>query len=225
MDNLKFTKREKLEKCYTDWKSIIKRRTGGSGEKISFHEGFIYDEEGYKYKIIENGNEIRNELEKSDTKEIGSGIIGQRAMKLLWACENLVDYQDIIYFADILESKKKTDIEKALYLLFVEENDKGAFDILSTVLKKKYALISYFFFQKDCSKYQVVRPNNFAERFVLLGAGTKYALNCSWENYVSYIGVLKEIQAFFMEQENETITLTDAHSFVWMLWMLENKIN
>ena len=86
-------------------------------------------------------------------------------------------------------------------------------------MTKKYALISYFFFLKNSDEYQVVRPNNFAERFPLLGADPKYALNCSWDNYHRYMDVLSEVKKF-LEQHHIDITLTDAHSFVWMLWML-----
>ena len=108
-------------------------------------------------------------------------------------------------------------------LLFVDDDDKAAFNLLSHALNKKYALISYFFFLKDSSKYQVVRPNNFAERFPMIGANGKYAITCSWENYQEYNAVLQEVCCFLHEAHNEDVTLTDVHSFVWMLWMLSSK--
>lgn len=228
MIEYKLTKVDKLEKCYDTWENIIKKKLDDPNESISFHGGVVYNEEGYKYAIIEKGNEIWKKIDRMEPQLIGTGKIREIAMVLLaievqkGVIQNLVDYRDISYFIEKSSTKNCKDIEKALYLLYAKGDDKAAFSMLSQVLKKKYALISYFFFLKDSSKYQVVRPNNFAERFSLIGADSKYALECSWENYQKYMEVLKEVQVFLKEKKYDNVTLTDAHSFVWMLWMLTN---
>lgn len=216
-----------MQRCYDVWKSVVVEKQGGT--PVSFCDGVVYAEEGYKYTILKMGKEILNKFDWSDPQMVGSGEIAQMALELLGICpspgfqQNLVDYRDIMYFADQAYSQKLKDIEKSFKLLFVDDNEKDAFNLLAHALNKKYALISYFFFLKDSSKYQVVRPNNFAERFPMIGANGKYAITCSWENYQEYNAVLQEVCCFLHEAHNEDVTLTDVHSFVWMLWMLSSK--
>ena len=225
MIEFEFVSPEKLEKCYHAWKAIMAKRQSDPSEPLSFHSGVVFEEEGYKYDIIKQGKEILGRFDWSASQLVGSGKIVQLALELLAIRpnhgdqQNLVDYRDIMYLADQAYSNKLKDIEKALYLLYAEGNEKDAFNLLAHTLTKKYALISYFFFLKNSDEYQVVRPNNFAERFPLLGADSRCALNCSWDNYRRYMSVLCDVKKF-LEQHHTDITLTDAHSFVWMLWML-----
>ena len=228
MSEFEFVSPEKLEKCYDAWKAIMAKRQADPNEPLSFHSGVVFEEEGYKFDIIKQGKEIVGRFDWSAPRIIGSGKIVQMALELLAIRpnhgdqQNLVDYRDIMYLADQAYSNKLKNIEKALYLLYADGNEKDAFNLLAHTLTKKYALISYFFFLKNSDVYQVVRPNNFAERFPLFGADHKYALNCSWDNYHRYMGVLNDVKKY-LEKRHSGITLTDAHSFVWMLWMLSNK--
>ena len=224
MDNINL---EKLTQSYNAWFSAVSQKQDNM--PVSFHDGIVWKEEGYKYTIINMGKEILDKFDWSAPKLIGSGKVAQMALELLGICpspgfqQNLVDYRDIMYFADQAYSQRLKAIEDALKLLYVDGNDKEAFNLLAHALNKKYALISYFFFLKDSSHYQVVRPNNFAERFPMIGANGKCAINCSWENYQEYNSVLQDVRSFLVESHGEEITLTDAHSFVWMMWMLTNK--
>lgn len=216
---------EKLERSYNAWYAAVAEKQGNG--LVSFHDGIVWKEEGYKYRILEMASDILKTFNWSTNND--SKKITEMALSLLWISptpgmvQNLVDYRDVLYFADQAEAKRhKDDIAKALRLLYVEGNDKDAFNLLAHALNKKYALISYFFFLKNSDKYQVVRPNNFAERFPMIGANGKCAINCSWDNYQEYMGVLTEVRQFLAERHAE-ITLTDAHSFVWMLWMLSSN--
>lgn len=218
-----YTNQEALNECFETLWPILADRQKGTQEEISFQSGIIWEEEGYKYTIIRKGKD----LIKSCPKEKPDGF-GDLALTLLWIStddrevQNLVDIHDIYYFSDQMRSKHKAEIEKALYLLYAREQDEEAFHLLHHALGNKYALISYFFFLKDSGKYQVVRPNNMAERLPLIGAKKQCVVQCSWENYQVYLAVLKEVRTFLENQLTEKITLTDAHSFVWMFHMLKN---
>lgn len=220
---------QKLQRCYDAWRAVVAAKQGDLNQSISFRSGVADAEEGYKYTILEKGKQILGQFDWSAPGLIGSSKIAQMVLDLLGICtspgvqQNLVDYRDVMYFADQAYSKRLENIEKGLYLLFADGNDRDAFNILSQNLNMKYALISYFFFLKDSSKYQVVRPKNFAERFPMMGADPRCAMNCSWENYQRYVGVLEEVRCFLGERQTEDVTLTDAHSFVWMFWMLSNR--
>lgn len=219
----------KLQNCFKSLWQIIAERQSVTPDMVSFKSGEIYTEEGYKYDILNRAAKIIEATPWEESGIIGSGKISSMALELLAIRpndgdqQNLVDYRDIMFFADQTFSASAKDIEKALYILYVKNEDKEAFNMLSRALNKKYALISYFFFLKDSSKYQVVRPKNFAERFPMIGAHPQCTLNCSWDNYQKYISVLHEVYDFLTQNLNEDITLTDAHSFVWMLWMLSNR--
>lgn len=219
---------QKLTRCFNEWCENITRRQPDSSMPISFKDGVPNDEEGYKKCILEKAEVIKKKIDWTDPHLIGSGKLHAMAMELLAIhtdsnrIQNLVDYHDVLTFCDLLLTAKCKDIEKALYLLYAENRDMEAFMLLSHVLKKKYALISYFFFLKDSKKYQVVRPDNAAKRFSLIDAPVNCTLNCTWENYQLFNSVLKEVQSFLGAQMNDEVTLTDAHSFVWMFWMLNS---
>ena len=219
----------KLQDCFNSLWKIIAERQAVNPDMISFKSGVIFDEEGYKYDILRRAEKIIHSTPWEEPGIIGSGKIASMALELLAIRpndgdqQNLVDYRDIMFFADQTFSAYSKDIEKALYSLYVKNEDKEAFNMLSRALNKKYALISYFFFLKDSKHYQVVRPKNFAERFPMIGAHPQCTLNCSWENYQKYLSVLQEVYNFLTQKLNEDITLTDAHSFVWMLWMLSSR--
>lgn len=218
-----YTNQEALEKCFDTLWPILADRQKGTQEEISFQSGIIWEEEGYKYDIIQEADSLLEDFCKGKSEKYG-----KLATDLLGICtldgerQNLVDYHDICYFTDQMCSKHREEIEKALYLLYEKGEEEEAFHLLHHALGNKYALISYFFFLKDSGKYQVVRPNNMAERLPLIGAKKQCVVQCSWENYQVYLAVLKEVRTFLENQLTEKITLTDAHSFVWMFHMLKN---
>ena len=57
------------------------------------------------------------------------------------------------------------------------------------------------------------------ERFAYIDAPAKSAAVCSWENYTTYNAVLSEVRSFLLSCLDEDVTLTDAHSFLWMFWL------
>lgn len=227
-----YTNQEALNECFNILWPILSDKQHSRQEDISFQSGIIQEEEGYKYAIIEKGGKIRKEYPLNDSKLIGTGKIGEMALRLLEICpkedgkvQNLVDYRDVTLFKKYLHSEHAEDIEKALYLLFEKEAYEEAFNLLVCTFGKKYALISYFFFLKDSGKYQVVRPKNMAKKLSLITIQKQCALECTWENYQVYLAILREVREFLEGCLVEKITLTDAHSFVWMFWMLEEQNN
>lgn len=219
----KYIALQKLERCYTQWSSIISARQAGNPSTISFRKGIPFDEEGYKLQIIQSATDILNQIDWKDPQLIGSKRLLKMARDMLCIStptgmqQNLVDYRDILFFCQ-QDSKK---LELAFYLLYGENRDEEAFRLLSHLLKQKYALVSYFFFLKDSTKYQVVRPKNFAERFSMVDGPVQSTLVCTWENYQTYNAALEEIRHYLTTQITDEILLTDAHSFLWMFWMFQ----
>ncbi len=46
---------------------------------------------------------------------------------------------------------------------------------------------------------------------------------CTWNNYREYLQILNDIQKRLEEQLCITITMLDAHSFVWSMWLIDKK--
>lgn len=223
----KYLSISKLTRCYDEWRLHIAKMQPESPDIISFKSGAPFNQEGYKYVIVERAATLIKNFDWNVPDLIGSGKLHSLAVELLAIrttsndVQNLVDYRDIMEFTLLDNRSKLKDIETALYLLYAKDQDMEAFMLFSHVLKKKYALISYFFFLKKSSKYQVVRPDNAAKRFALIDSPVKCTQTCTWENYLLFNSVLTEVQSFLSDQMNENISLTDAHSFVWMFWMLK----
>ena len=225
---MSYVNHKKLQNCFDSLWMLIADRQAGSHEEITFRKGFLDDEEGYKHRLLTKAECILRAFQWDSPQIIGSGKIITLALDLLGICpsengkvQNLVDYRDVDVFIK-LSPKKQDEVERLLFHLFNSDQDDLVFKALVQVLGGKYALISYFFFLKDSAKYQVVRPDNFAERLSLIDAPINCVKKCSWENYEIYNAILKEVQSFLSDCLNDEVTLTDAHSFIWMFWLFKD---
>ena len=220
-----YANKKLLQNCYDLLCArILERQIGTKYSSFSFHEGIPYIEEGYKYEIWEKAHAIMEAVPWSNPGIIGSGLIKQAALNALRVVtdtggetQNLVQWNDILLFDDIRKTKA---LEQGLYDLYQTDDDEASFNSLMAVIGNKFALISYFFFIKDKDHYAVVRPDNFAWRFKKIGVKEACTYPCSWKNYTSFRAVLSEVETFLNERLSD-ITFLDAHSFVWMLWMIE----
>ena len=207
--------------------SILNRELG-LGTSVYFHKGFVEIHEGYKYQLASKGQKILN-FANWDISQIGSGNIVasvKSAMRMTVGDKphNLVDYRDKDRFDDYVDADV-IGAEKLFYELYCGKDDGLAFNQAIDFLGGRYPVISFLFYLKDPSKYIPVRPNNFLEKFIALGLDTDCLRDCLWENYKELISVLEEIQLFLIDEfKYEDINLLDAHSFVWMSWMLSKDI-
>ena len=216
-----------LNKCFDLLHAKILEEQSDTGLKtVSFIEGIPFAEEGYKYDVWNEAHAIIEAVPWDSPDLIGSGIIKKAVLDALrvqpvpgWT-QNLVDWNDILYFDDL---KRTKDLEKGLYELYHNGNDEVAFKSIMAVVKNKFALISYLFFIKDKDRYAVVRPNNFAWRFQAIGVKKPCTTPCSWNNYVTFMSVLQEVREFLADKMGD-VSLLDAHSFVWMMWKIKDEV-
>lgn len=200
----------------------------GDPDTLSVHSGELWRWEGYKYEIFERGHQLMMSIPWEEPGILDSDIIPTAANQALnvipsdWSRqENLVDWQDTGIIATLSGAKLRT-LKIALMKLYTTDDEEGAFNALVGVFGQKYALITYFFFLKDSCRFVVMRPLRFAEQFNLIGAPTKCSARATWENYLEFNAILGEVRDYLTDHLDEDVTLLDAHSYVWSLYVVAN---
>lgn len=196
-------------------------------EFVSFaSHPYTEQQEGYKYEIYHAARKALTfkAWQKSD---IGKGeILAAVIQAVEIESSNLVPWQgrfgkearphNALYLAQH-DTTKKRDIEACFFKLYRESSDEESFAELGQIFGKTYPLLAYFFFIKDRSKYLPIAPTFFDKAFVHLGAVFQTSRRCSWENYLTYLGLIGELKILLAEALKTEVTLLDAHSFAWML--------
>lgn len=189
---------------------------------IDFHAGFIQMEEGYKNAAAWKQKQYLHLLSWDD-KAIESGIVAKEIIALIYDDEldNLIDWRDKDNFKTLLEDEsKRILLGDCLRRIFCGNSDVKSFQHAQNCIGSKFPVISYLFFIKNSEKYLPVRPDAFLARFKSVGING-WERGCSWDNYTSFILAIKDVQSFLMDYyHDESISLLDAHSFVWMEWMV-----
>lgn len=206
-----------LDKIFPDQK-IYDFKSG-----IDFHAGFILMEEGYKNAAFQKQAKYLH-LSTWDDKAIEVGIVAKEILALVYDDEldNLIDWRDKDKFKTLLEDEsKKTLLGDCFRGIFCGDSDMVSFQHAQNCIGNKFPIISYLFFIKNPERYLPVRPDTFSDRFQSVGI-SGWTKSCSWENYQDFITTIEEVQIFLMEYfHDESLSLLEAHSFVWMAWMDE----
>lgn len=211
---------------------VIRKQTEGNYDTtaISFTEGYMADEEGYKRIIFDEARRILD-VDSWTPDMVGSGEIKKRvvaAMKQKMPGgneqQNLLDWREIedveVYFNTHLKES-----EKLLYGFYKNElEDQLVFESLETLWGYRFPILSFLFFIKDDTKYMPIKPTRFKERFNRIGVATDNSLSCSWENYQEFLRVLGDVQERLLEPFKGQVELIDAHSFVWMMWHIDDAV-
>lgn len=114
--------------------------------------------------------------------------------------------------------RQRQEMEGLLFGLYRgEADDSATFDRLAD-LGGKYTLIGYLFFLKDIDRYMPIQPTGFDRAFDMMGIEFTTLRRCSWDNYTTYLAVLSTLRPLIAEEAKlESVSLVDAHSFVWIL--------
>lgn len=192
----------------------------------SFTRGKIFDWENYKdFVFAEAGRRLECESWKSE--EVGTGAILDRVIHAVEINDgphkrnNLLKWQQFGAHNILIETRDSTqcfEVESLLFDFYTGELDaEDVFDPLVDLLGKKYSLLAYLFFIKDCSKFLPISTTNFDAVFERLGVSLKTSGQCGWENYTSYLSVIHEIRDLLEVEGYVGVRLLDAHSFCWLL--------
>jgi hypothetical protein len=195
-----------------------------AGEKfISFKESNYLDEqENYKYSIYQ---EAKRNLRSKDwtLDDIGTGKI-QKAVDSAILRNVIHNYKpeknNLIYWMQ-KDSFSKLSKDKNLEQLFFDFyknkiNNQSAFEGLTKYFD--YQLIAYLFFIKDSQQFLPISQRVFDKVIAnqLQTEDFKTSGQSSWENYKTFIEIIKQVHRF-LRTKDKNVTLLDAHSFLWIL--------
>jgi len=194
---------------------------------VSFSQNeYLKDNEGYKDFIFYHANSLLN-FNEWKKEEIGTGKILANVIKALEVRENLVPWQYVDDFKKKeLEKGFQAKLEKAFFDFYTgQKSDRESFEILQKLLSNRYSLLAYFFFIKDKSQYLPVSTKKLGYALNLLGI-KDFSLsgNCSWDNYNLFISYINQVQQRLIEFGVEEVSLLNAHSFVWIISTICEKL-
>ncbi len=228
---------EKLKMAIEDFVAFVDFKDHGRQFSFVDESSFLgsKDGEGYKMKAALRA---RDELqcEKWDESWINSGKILERCKRAVGLNVNLIYWTYKKEFDDMLSPQNENfnpEAERTLYEIYKSrpgDEEKTAFENVKKIFGGSYRLIAYLFFVKAPSRFVPVSPEHFDEN-VFPYLSTVYGLEvnyeklsgkCSWENYMGFIKIVKEVQEILQEKLPELVTiksvrLIDAHSFLWLI--------
>ena len=213
-----------FKELFLQFKADVEKRSG-----MPFHsfKGNKYtdDQEGFKDSLFKSAGEALA-IETWKPEDIGTGKIAKHTVEAIELPYNNFFAWDLRYGSEgrlhkvilnaATEEKNRLEVESCLYDIYRTDEDEAAYTQAIRVFGKKYPLLAYLFFLKDCSRYVPVEPQAFDYVFPLFGAEFKTAGQCSWKNYSEFIGLISELRDMLAENLDE-VTLLDAHSFAWMV--------
>src|SRR5690606_24039166 len=133
---------------------------------------------------------------------------------------NLVDWRIVDKFENLklLKTDVKT-LEEIFFNLYHNlEEPSFIFEKLVRSLGTNYALIGYFFFIKDKSRYLPVSTTRLDKAFKLIGIEDfKTTRRCSWDNYYQFNLIVNEVADLLTAKIQSNVELLEAHSFLWMI--------
>ena len=202
---------------------------------VSFaSDPYIEKHEKYKSEIYHAGRDALA-FQSWERSAIGSGKIAQAVIKAIEIPKNNLVRWQARYgettrpHQPLYEAEKQQEgllrIERCLFALYREKQEERSFAELVDIFGKTYPLIAYLFFLKDRSRYLPIAPTFFDRAFEQLGAEFKTNHKCSWENYLIYISLIRELKTMLAESLDVESTLLDAHSFAWILAAQMRKAN
>jgi hypothetical protein len=115
-------------------------------------------------------------------------------------------------------SAKCREIETCFYQLYKNRTtDSSLFERIIEVSGRRYELLAYLFFIAAPHQFLPIRTKSFDKAFAELGVEHRTANRCDWDNYQTFIKIIKSVQKQLQAEGIEDATLLDAHSFCWIL--------
>ena len=218
-----------LEKALALFREIISTNEVGGRQFVSFRQGVLEGEEGYKAR---NHAIARRRLapETWSLADIGSGKILSAVISAITIPGNNLlatddrsapDTRAQVRLDEALESGNSAPMEAFFHALYAEDDPPGDADLFSRAVDlfgRNYPLIGYLFFLRDIDRFTPLRPTGLQAGLVELGIDHKLKQKCSWENYEGFLRIVHGLRPMLASAVGDPdLRLIDAHSFLWVL--------
>ena len=222
-----------LDKYFLYFKEWINTESPNEEFKSFRHSLILNNETGYKLEVKKNAlNALRSPPLKQDL--IGTGKIIDRIIEAIDLDTNLIkaEWRSKDKEKTFNETASKLELIKYEQLLydFIKKtdtkNDKYFFEKF-VEYGKTLRFIAYLFFIKDDSqkKYMPILQLTFDKVFKILDIDLKTSGNWDWGVYLEYNQTLELVRLYLEKQLNEKTSLTDAHSFLYMMSYIDYSPN
>jgi hypothetical protein len=217
----------------TAFREIIRFHERGRRAFTDFRSGVIEGEEGYKRRIWPTAR-LRLGIGDWANLEPGHGDILSR---VIHAIEIPGSHGNNLLFwhggragpsarahKALIEAREKgggeaQEAERILKALYLDERpDPEVFENLVGVLGRNYPLLGYLFFIKDLDRFLPISVGGLEKGLREVGIELKLSGLASWENYAGFLAAAEEVRQRLIHALNDpSVTLLDAHSFLWVL--------
>jgi len=236
-DETETLSRASFEAAFEKFDANLKDFNGSSFS--GFSDGLIDRWESYKLTMREIALERLNAA-AWESADIGSGRILQALIESIEIREsnnirnNLVAWEarpnQPSLTQQLRDQVKSTNtrqqVERVLFDLFRGNSDHAAaLEKIVELIGRRYPLVAYIFFILDDNLYMPIAPRTFDRAFAELGLNLRMSGKCSWENFTSFNNVIRRVQLAFVDWKGIADTrLIDAHSWIWVMARLPEKI-
>lgn len=214
---------EVLENLFADFTEFVSTK-----DKVPFStfnsSKYFDDQEKYKEAIYKDARDTFNNS-RWKQEDVGTGKIHQTIVdaikdKVIYKYKN--HSNNIINRWTIKDNFKKykptKPFEQLLFDFYKNKGVKNDF-VFEELLKygHPYNLIAYLFFIKDNKQFLPISQQKFDKIFIDLSINDfKTDGNASYENYSTFIAIIKEVHRFLKTKDKDA-SLLDSHSFLWIL--------
>ena len=219
---------------FSEFADFLRYQTGEVFESFQTSP-YLEQEEMYKYSIFDEAQrQLR--VEEWEVSRVGTGVIKNHVEATLFPT---VEHNGRVTKNNLFDWRKRDEFER---LPATAELERLFFDFYTDAIPNAdafqrlfgagipYQLIAYFFFIKDRLRFLPIAQETF-DRFFAKKLGTDFrtSRHASWENYETYLEVIRSAQEF-LQRIDSGATFLDAHSFVWILarqreeWLAQHGI-
>ena len=211
------------------FRDIVAANETGGRQFISFRQGVLAGEEGYKARNHAIARR-RMESENWSRDDIGTGkILTAMVQAITIPGNNLLAIDDRqgpdtraqFPLEKAIADGETVEMEGFFHTLYADPNPDDAAELFAQAvhhLGRTYPLIGYLFFLKDIDRFTPLRPRGLQAGLSEIGITYPLAQQCSWENYAGFLQILHGLRPMLQEVfDDPDLALIDAHSFLWVL--------
>jgi len=222
-----------FRRAFNRFQSIHEQESGEPLSSFSEPGSLAYEWEDYKKGIPHRALAVL-EPQKWTKAMIGNGDILSKVIQaielpgnnlLQWEGRNGPASRAHIRVIEAQEDiKARRELETLFFDLYNRDKaDKTTFEAIVAQCGKRYELLGYLFFIAASERFLPLRTRSFDRAFAELGVNLRTEGNCGWENYLSFLAAIRDVQRCLHAEGLAEASLLDAHSFCWILARHESE--